>query len=123
MEGTFFLQVNPISDHTMRIEWLKDGRPITASSRIGTIFSFGYVSLNITSLRADDSGTYVCRCVLKPDVSDVSHSTYCNAIEKSCKYTGRLVSFSRDLVSRFALNGDEQKQNLYVCIEFIKYLL
>ena len=45
----------------MRIEWQKDGRPITASSRIGTIFSFGYVSLNITGLRADDSGTYVCR--------------------------------------------------------------
>jgi hypothetical protein len=26
-------QVNPVSDHTMRIEWMKDGKPITASSR------------------------------------------------------------------------------------------
>ena len=47
----------------MRIEWQKDGQPITASSRIGTIFSFGYVSLNIVGLRADDSGNYVCRAI------------------------------------------------------------
>ncbi len=56
-------QVTPTSDHTMRIEWTKDGAPITASSRIGTIFSFGYVSLNITNLRMEDSGTYKCRAV------------------------------------------------------------
>lgn len=56
-------QVNPISDHTMRIEWLKDGKAITASSRIGTIFSFGYVSLNITDLRAEDAGYYVCKAI------------------------------------------------------------
>ena len=43
-------QVNPVSDHTMNIEWFKDGKPITASSRIGTLYSFGYVSLNITGI-------------------------------------------------------------------------
>ena len=53
-------QVNPVSDHTMTIEWYKDGKAITASSRIGTLYSFGYVSLNITSLRVEDAGTYVC---------------------------------------------------------------
>ena len=56
-------QVNPISDHTMRIEWYKDGRPITASSRIATMFSFGHVSLHVSGLRAEDAGTYVCRAV------------------------------------------------------------
>merc|ERR1712223_2297961 len=53
-------QVNPVSDHTMSIEWFKDGKPITASSRIGTLYSFGYVSLNITGLRVEDAGTYIC---------------------------------------------------------------
>lgn len=53
-------QVNPVSDHTMTIEWFKDGKAITASSRIGTIYSFGYVSLNITGLRVEDAGTYIC---------------------------------------------------------------
>ena len=56
-------QVNPVSDHTMKIEWMKDGKAITASSRIGTLFNFGYVSLNINGLRLEDAGTYICRAV------------------------------------------------------------
>ena len=54
-------QVNPVSDHTMHIEWFKDGKAITASSRIQQLFSFGYVSLNINGLRPEDAGTYTCR--------------------------------------------------------------
>ncbi len=53
-------QVNPVSDHTMTIDWFKNGKAITASSRIATLYSFGYVSLNITGLRVEDAGTYVC---------------------------------------------------------------
>ena len=33
-------QVNPVSDHTMTIEWFKDGKAITASSRIGTLYRY-----------------------------------------------------------------------------------
>jgi G3E family GTPase len=44
-------QVTPTSDSSMKIEWFKDGRPITASSRISSMYSFGYVSLNISGLR------------------------------------------------------------------------
>ena len=66
MEGSSIkleAQVNPSSDSSMTIEWYRNGQPITASSRIGTIFSFGYVSLNISDLRSEDSGTYTCRAV------------------------------------------------------------
>uniref|UniRef100_A0A1I8N5F2 Ig-like domain-containing protein n=2 Tax=Musca domestica TaxID=7370 RepID=A0A1I8N5F2_MUSDO len=59
----FEAQVNPVNDPTMRVEWYKDGRPITASSRITAIFNFGYVSLNILHLRAEDTGTYTVRAV------------------------------------------------------------
>lgn len=59
----FEAQVNPVNDPTMRVEWYKDGRPITASSRITAIFNFGYVSLNIMHLRAEDTGTYTVRAV------------------------------------------------------------
>lgn len=45
------------------MEWYKDGRSITASSRITTIFNFGYVSLNIMHLRAEDAGAYTVRAV------------------------------------------------------------
>ncbi|KAL1117095.1 hypothetical protein AAG570_004423, partial [Ranatra chinensis] len=56
-------QLTPVSDPTMRVDWYKDGRPITASSRITTIFNFGYVSLNILHLRTEDSGVYTVRAV------------------------------------------------------------
>lgn len=56
-------QLTPVGDPTLRVEWFKDGRPITASSRISSIFNFGYVSLNIQHLRAEDSGSYTCRAI------------------------------------------------------------
>lgn len=59
----FEAQLTPVSDPTMRVEWYKDGRAITASSRITAIFNFGYVSLNIMHLRSEDSGTYTVRAV------------------------------------------------------------
>lgn len=59
----FEAQLTPVSDPTMKVEWYKDGRPITASSRITTIFNFGYVSLNIMHLRAEDAGSYTVRAV------------------------------------------------------------
>lgn len=37
----FEAQIQPVSDPYMRIEWYKDGRSITASSRITTIYNFG----------------------------------------------------------------------------------
>lgn len=59
----FEAQLTPVSDPTMKVEWYKDGHPITASSRISTIFNFGYVSLNIMHLRAEDAGSYTVRAV------------------------------------------------------------
>jgi titin len=53
----------PISDPSLKIDWLKDGRALTASSRITTIYNFGYISLNIMHLRQDDAGQYTARVV------------------------------------------------------------
>ncbi|CAH0765342.1 unnamed protein product [Bemisia tabaci] len=59
----FEAQITPVSDPTMKIEWYKDGKPITASSRITTIFNFGYISLNILHLRVEDTGVYTVRAI------------------------------------------------------------
>lgn len=59
MESLYDLYTTSI----FQVEWYKDGRPITASSRISTIFNFGYVSLNIMHLRAEDAGSYTVRAV------------------------------------------------------------
>ncbi|XP_045531935.1 titin isoform X5 [Pieris brassicae] len=61
----FEAQLTPVSDPTMRVEWYKDGKSITASSRITAIFNFGYVSLNIMHLRVEDAGSYTVRAVNK----------------------------------------------------------
>lgn len=53
----------PISDPSLRVEWFKNGQPLTASSRITTITNFGYMSLNIMHLRMDDAGVYTVRAV------------------------------------------------------------
>ncbi|XP_018397088.1 PREDICTED: titin [Cyphomyrmex costatus] len=59
----FEAQLTPVSDPIMKVEWYKDEKPITASSRIISIFNFGYVSLNIMHLRAEDAGSYTVRAV------------------------------------------------------------
>ena len=41
----FEAQIQPVSDPYMKIEWCKDGRSITASSRITTIYNFGSVAI------------------------------------------------------------------------------
>ena len=79
----FEAQIQPVSDPYMKIEWYKDGRSITASSRITTIYNFGYfrcllwflkiensnfgagkiryVALNIMHLRSEDAGMYTVK--------------------------------------------------------------
>ncbi|GFY64285.1 titin [Trichonephila inaurata madagascariensis] len=54
-------QITPVSDPTMKVEWLFNGKQLTAGTRISTTFSFGYVALNISNIRAEDSGVYMCK--------------------------------------------------------------
>ncbi|XP_035212215.1 LOW QUALITY PROTEIN: titin-like, partial [Stegodyphus dumicola] len=57
----FEAQITPVSDSTMKVEWLFNGQPLRAGTRISTTFSFGYVALNISYVRAEDSGVYMCK--------------------------------------------------------------
>ena len=41
------------------MEWIHNGRPLSASSRIQTHHDFGYVALDILDVKKEDSGTYV----------------------------------------------------------------
>lgn len=40
-------QVQPMNDPNMRIEWLHNGKPLTAGHRFRTIHDFSYVALDI----------------------------------------------------------------------------
>lgn len=54
-------QVEPRADPNLKIEWYKNGIPLTTGSRIRSTFDFGLVILQINSLRDDDSGIYTCK--------------------------------------------------------------
>lgn len=61
-EGVEFVcRLIPISDPTMRVEWLRDGRPLQESSRVEHEHEFGVVRLCIKRVEPEDAGTYECR--------------------------------------------------------------
>uniref|UniRef100_A0A0N5ALN5 Immunoglobulin I-set domain protein n=1 Tax=Syphacia muris TaxID=451379 RepID=A0A0N5ALN5_9BILA len=53
-------QVRPVGDNTLTVIWLKDGKPLATGYRFRTFHDFGYVSLDILDVYAEDSGTYTC---------------------------------------------------------------
>jgi len=54
-------QVEPKSDPHLKVEWYHNGVQLMTGSRVHSTFDFGLVSLDIASLRAEDSGIYVCK--------------------------------------------------------------
>merc|ERR1712020_438624 len=56
----FEARLEPMGDTTMKVDWLKDGKPVEASSRITSFFNFGYVALTIKQVANHDQGTYSC---------------------------------------------------------------
>ena len=59
----FEAKLVPVGDPKLRVEWLKDGRPIQASNRMSTLHDFGFVALDLKYTRPDDTGVYTCRAV------------------------------------------------------------
>ena len=64
-------QVKPYNDNSLRVQWLKDGHPIptghfckflidkreiVAGHRFRTFYDFGFVSLDILGVLAEDTG-------------------------------------------------------------------
>uniref|UniRef100_F1KPJ7 Titin n=1 Tax=Ascaris suum TaxID=6253 RepID=F1KPJ7_ASCSU len=51
-------QILPIDDNKLKVEWLHNGSPLKASSRYRLMNDFGFVSLDIDFIIAEDAGTY-----------------------------------------------------------------
>lgn len=54
----FEVRVEPQNDLSMTIEWYHNGKPLQTANRTQTYHDFGYVALDITSVRSEDAGTY-----------------------------------------------------------------
>lgn len=56
----FEARLIPIGDPNLKVQWLHNGRPLQASSRVMTTFNFGYVSLTLLGVESKDEGVYIC---------------------------------------------------------------
>jgi titin len=51
----------PVGDPTIKVEWFRNERPLEDSSRIQKTHDFGYVALDLSYIRPEDEGIYMCR--------------------------------------------------------------
>uniref|UniRef100_A0A915PRJ2 Ig-like domain-containing protein n=1 Tax=Setaria digitata TaxID=48799 RepID=A0A915PRJ2_9BILA len=51
-------QILPVDDNQLQVEWLHNGHPLKAGSRYRLMNDFGFVSLDIDYVIAEDAGTY-----------------------------------------------------------------
>lgn len=85
----FECKVEPVTDPNLKIEWYKNGRPITIGHRFRPIHDFGYVALDIIDLIAEDSATYTCRAV------NLVGSDETNCV-LSCRSTRQIITHTQN---------------------------
>lgn len=78
----FECKIEPVTDPNLKVEWFKNGRPITVGHRFRPIHDFGYVALDIIDLIAEDSGTYTCRAVNLIGTDETSCTLVCRSSEQ-----------------------------------------
>lgn len=54
-------RVEPINDPNLKIQWYRNGKPLTAGHRYRTTHDFGYVALDILYVYGEDTGTFMCK--------------------------------------------------------------
>lgn len=59
----FETRVEPKNDPNLRVEWYRNGKLLPSGHRYKALFDLGFVSLDILSMYAEDSGEYICRAV------------------------------------------------------------
>lgn len=57
----FECKLIPVGDPNLKVEWFRNEKPLEMSSRITKTHDFGYVSLDMTHVRAEDEGVYMCK--------------------------------------------------------------
>lgn len=86
-------RVEPNNDEKMKVEWFKNGKPLTLGSRIITRFDFGFVSLDILGVRPDDAGIYTCRAF-----NELGEAISTCTIKVKGKSLGLIQKFSKFIV-------------------------
>lgn len=78
----FECKLEPVTDSNLKVEWYKNGRPVTVGHRFRPIHDFGYVALDIIDLIAEDSGIYTCRAVNLVGVDETTCNLECRSSQQ-----------------------------------------
>lgn len=54
-------RIEPFPDSTMKVEWYRNGQPLTLGHRFRTMFDFGFAALDILQVISEDSGEYTIK--------------------------------------------------------------
>lgn len=54
-------RIEPYPDSNLKVEWFHNGKPLTTGHRFRTAYDFGFASLDVLTVYAEDSGEYTCR--------------------------------------------------------------
>jgi len=58
-------RIEPYPDPNMKVEWFHNGKPLSTGHRYRTTCDFGFASLDVLTVYAEDSGTYTCQATNK----------------------------------------------------------
>lgn len=100
----FECKLEPVADSNLKVEWFKNGKPVTVGHRFRPIHDFGYVALDIIGLISEDSGVYTCRAVNAVG-SDEVHANL------SCKSSKQIVQESQGDVKMDKIQQIEDRSN------------
>ena len=122
MEGNpahFEAKLVPIGDPKLRVEWLKNGKPIPASNRMSTLHDFGFVAFDLKYTRPDDTGNYTCRAVNELGEANIT----ANLKVLSAKDGPQAETLHGDALSKIAhLESKKGRMTIYLpmlgCFEF-----
>lgn len=81
-QAHFECKLEPVTDPNLKVEWFKNGHPVTIGHRFRPIHDFGYVALDIVDLIAEDSATYTCRAVNAVGADETTCSLNCRSSEQ-----------------------------------------
>ncbi|VDM48878.1 unnamed protein product [Toxocara canis] len=89
------LKVTPVNDPTMVVEWFVNGQPLLTGSRVKASNDFGFLTMDIRSAIAEDSGVYTvkatnalgeasrqCRILVKPHAVVLSQTQHEESLGK-----------------------------------------
>lgn len=68
----FEVQVTPVADPRLRIEWFHNGHPVGHTARMKTIHDFGFVVLELSPAEPQDCGVWTCKATNDHGSDEVS---------------------------------------------------